>query len=168
MPRTDQDPLGPGFEWRLRHALNRVQPRFSTPRYASRPAPAVRSWRLAPAALGLALVGMLSLSAYAATGSANPAVWTRQAVNVIQSAGHASPATPAPEDTPPPVKASPHSVGGASPSHAPEQESTPRPEPSESPEPASSPEPSESPEPGSGGGGGETEGPGSGDSTSRD
>jgi len=173
MPRTEQDPLGPGFEWRLRHALNRVQPRFSTPRYASGPAPSVRSWRLAPAALALGLVGVLSMSAYAATGSPNPAVWTRQAVTVIQSAGHAPATVPGTEATPPPVKASPHAGVGTAPTHTPEQESTPRPEPSDSPRPSSRPEPSDSPDPrdrsGSGWGwGGETQGSGRGGTGSGD
>ena len=33
MPKTDTDPLGPYFGWRLRAELDRVQPPFSSPRY---------------------------------------------------------------------------------------------------------------------------------------
>ena len=145
MPKTDRDPLGPGFEWRLRHALDRVQPRHSSPRYQSAATPAVRSWRLAPAALALALVGVLAMSAYAATGSANPAVWTRQAVTVIQSAGHA-PAGGS-ESQPAPLGNAAHPTPPAGAGQGPALKPSPRPEPSESPEPSSSPEPSESADP---------------------
>ena len=96
MPKTDDDALGPALERRLRRELNRVQPRFSSPRYASAAHPRVRTWRLAPVALGVSLVSILALSAFVATGSANPVVWTQRVVTVIES-------NPPPTSEPSPV-----------------------------------------------------------------
>ena len=130
--RSTDDPLGPGFEWRLRHAMDRVQPRFSSPRYAALSARSRRPWRLAPIALAAAMAGVLALSAYAATGSANPVEWTRQAVTVIESGGHL-PATGGAEAQPPAQQ--PSHLPPASASGRPTQQpsSSPRPDPSESP-----------------------------------
>ncbi|TMC53014.1 MAG: hypothetical protein E6J20_09640 [Chloroflexi bacterium] len=141
MSKTERDPLGPGFGWRLRSELDRVQPRFSTPRYLN--PTKIHAWRLAPAALALALTGFLGLTAYAATGSANPAVWTERIVTVV----HPVPPTPTPEvtPTPPQPKAAPAPKASAEP--------TERPEPTSRPAPTASPEPRESPEPGDEGSG---------------
>lgn len=117
---------------RLREDLDRVQPRFSSPRYlttSTRPL----AWRLAPAVLAVAAVGMLGLTAY--SGSANPVVWTERVVTVIRPAA----TSPAPTKTPDEHRESPDSNRGGS---------TESPEPRESPEPNESPEPAESPEPG--------------------
>jgi hypothetical protein len=159
MPKSD-DPLGPLFEQHLRAELDRVRPRFSPPRYV---APhRLGAWRLAPAALAIGVAGILGLTAYAATGSPNPAVWTEHVVTVI----HQAPSSPTAEPT------QPSSEPKAAPPVAPKQTKTPQPpeqaEPTEQPEPTNRPEPSESPEPShspepSGGGHG---GSGSGDSGS--
>lgn len=84
MPKIEGDPLGRGFEWRLRAELDRVRPRWSSPRYLNAPPHRVGAWRLAPAGLVVGVVGILALSAYAATGSANPVVWEQRIVTTIQ------------------------------------------------------------------------------------
>ena len=146
MPKTDPDPLGPHFNWRLRAELDRVQPRFSSPRYLSHGAGGrVGAWRFAPAALAIGLAGILGLTAYAATGSTNPAVWTERAKSVIEAVPPSSESTPSParpQAAPPaaPVRQSP-----AAPAERPEP--TEQPEPSNTAEPRESPEPSPSPEP---------------------
>lgn len=141
MPTTDGDSLGPTLERRLRRELDRVHPRFSSPRYQSAAHLHVRTWRLAPAALGASLVSILALSAFLATGSPNPVVWTQRVVTVIES----NP-TPTPEASPVQAKAVPQ----AGPTHAPKQQApaTSRPpEHSQTPESGRTPEPSRSPEP---------------------
>ena len=141
MPTTDGDSLGPTLRWRLHRELDRVQPRFSPPRYRSAGPSLVRTWRFAPAALGVSLVSILALSAFLATGSANPVVWTQHVVTVIES----NP-TPSPEASPVQPKAAPQ-VG---PVHVPQHQApvtSQPPEHSETPEPRPSSEPSESPEP---------------------
>ena len=130
MPRTERDPLGPGLVWRLRSELDRVQPRWSQPRYLN--PTRVGVWRIAPAVMAVAVGGILFLTAFAATGTANPAVWTERVVTVI----HPAPPSATPEITPSP----------AQPQAAPPIQ--PKPEPSDRPEPTSSPQPIESPEPG--------------------
>lgn len=143
MPRSDRDPLGPYFPWRLRSELDRVQPRWSSPRYLT---PRVRAWRLAPAALALALTGLLGVTAYAATGSANPTVWTER----VETIFHPTPPTPTPESGPP--AAAPQAV--PPPIHKATAAPSQKAEPSDrslgggSPQPSHSPEPRESPEPG--------------------
>jgi outer membrane biosynthesis protein TonB len=136
MPNDDDTGLGPGLEKRLRDELDGVQPRFSSPRYlATKPRPAI--WRLAPAALAASIVAILGLSFYAETGSANPVVWTRRVVTVLQPPA----SSPAPSER----RESP------APAQTPERHESPepseKPEPGESPEPAQSPEANESPEP---------------------
>ena len=84
MPKTEGDPLGPGFDWRLSVELNRVRPRWSSPRYLNAPPHRVGAWRLAPVGLVAGVIGILALSAYAATGSANPVVWEQRIVTTIQ------------------------------------------------------------------------------------
>ena len=152
MPKTDDDALGPALERRLRRELNRVQPRFSSPRYASAAHPRVRMWRLAPVMLGVSLVSILALSGFVATGSANPVVWTQRVVTVIES-------NPPPTSEPSPAqpKAAPPAGAAHTPEHQASATSEPR-EGSETPEPGRTPEPTESPEPsdshsGSGGAG---------------
>ena len=152
MPKTDDDALGPALERRLRRELNRVQPRFSSPRYASVAHPRVRMWRLAPVMLGVSLVSILALSGFVATGSANPVVWTQRVVTVIES-------NPPPTSEPSPAQ--PKAAPPAGAAHTPEPQAPATSEPregSETPEPGRTPEPTESPEPsdshsGSGGAG---------------
>src|SRR5258708_27795211 len=89
MPKTD-DLLGPGFAWRLRAALDRVQPPHDAPRYLSvTPRGALRTvfLRAAPA-VAVGVAGLM-LTAYAATGSPNPVIWTQNAASAITSITHA-------------------------------------------------------------------------------
>ncbi len=137
MPKTEDNPLGPLFEERLRAELDGVNPRFSSPRYLLPNRVGTR--RFAPAALAIGLAGIVGLTAYAATGSTNPAVWTERAKSVIQAAPPSSESTPSP--------AKPQAVPPAAPAHQSPAEPSERPEPTEQPEPSSSPEPRESPEP---------------------
>lgn len=139
MPKTDRDPLGPGFAWRLRSELDRVRPLWSSPRYLG-PMRRSGAWRVAPAALAVALTSLLGLTAFAATGSANPAIWTERVVTII----HPVPPTPTPETTPAPpaVKAAPPPAA-----HNASPKPSERPEPSEGSQPSLSPQPRESPEP---------------------
>ena len=129
MRSSNRDPIGPGFEWRLKAALDRVTPPVSTPRYLSA-TPGVRTLHLAPFALAAAAAALLALSATAATGSPNPVVWTERATTTIESVGHPA-ATPSTEPSQPP-KAQ-RGVPGATSTHQPEHKASPK--PSESPEP---------------------------------
>jgi hypothetical protein len=140
MPKTDPDPLGRSFDWRLRAELNRVQPRFSSPRYLSRNAHRVGSWRLAPAGLALGIIGILGLSAYAATGSADPVVWTHRIVTTVQP-NVVPAASPTPTSNPTPS----HRSIAPAPAHS--EEPSPRAEPSDRAEPSQQPGPGESPQP---------------------
>ena len=138
MRSGDGGGLEPRLEERLRNELDRVQPRFSSPRYmAASHRPVL--WRVAPAVLAAAILGMVGLTAYA--GSPNPAVWTERVVNVV----HPSTSSPTPEQIPTQNPLNP------APSQAPEHHQSPepseKPEPTEAPEPSGSPEPRESPEP---------------------
>ena len=135
MPETDADSLGPDFGRRLRSELDRIRPRYSAPRYAAAPVRGAIGWGVAPVALVASLVAMVVLTAMVATGSTNPAVWTRQVVNTIHSAPSAAP-TARPDDE--------REGPAAAPSHEPAHESSS--EPSEQAEPTSRSEPSESPE----------------------
>jgi hypothetical protein len=97
MQITDIGQLGPGFERRLRAALDAVAPptllmsdaRYLSPR-SSRP------WRFASALVGIGAVGAVAVSAFAATGSPNPAVWTERAASSIQSVTHIPELSPTP------------------------------------------------------------------------
>lgn len=132
MPRTDPDPLGDGFKWRLRAELNRVRPRYSAPRYLSPARHGIGAWRFAPAGLAAGVAGMIVLTAYAATGSPNPVVWTQQIVTKIQP-------NVAPVSSPGSASSSEPSHHEASPAPAPPTraaEPTERPEPTETPEPS--------------------------------
>lgn len=128
--------MDPTLKARLRRELDRMVPRPVAPRYATSRAP-VAAWRLAPVALAVAFTGILALTAFAATGSPNPVVWTQRVQTVINPPAP----TPADEGTSPPQ---PEHHATAAPAPPKQAES---PEPSERPEPAQSPEPRESPEP---------------------
>src|SRR5712691_5264350 len=103
------DPMGPGFEWRLKAALDRVRPPLSVPRYQLAAA-GVRTLRLAPFALAAAAAALVALSATAATGSPNPVVWTERATTTIESVGHGPATINSPEPSP---NGSPRSSRGA-------------------------------------------------------
>jgi outer membrane biosynthesis protein TonB len=135
MPKID-DPLGPSFERRLRATLNRVQPPFSPPRYQSVTAfGTLRTGLLRAAPLAAVGVAGLLLTAFAATGSPNPVIWTQNAASAITSITHQEP-IPTAEPSGAPQEPARSSSQASS-----EQE---KPEP---PEPASSTEPAEKPEP---------------------
>ena len=98
MSIIERGALGPGFERRLRSALDSVVPpsqRLSNARYRSHAS--VRSrrpWRFAPALVAIGVVGVVALSAFAATGSSNPVVWTQRATSTIRSVSHIPEASP--------------------------------------------------------------------------
>ncbi len=104
MPKTD-DLLGPGFEYRLRAALDRVQPPDSAPRYLSITATATLRTALlrATTAVAVGVAGLL-LTAYAATGSPNPVIWTQNAASAINSITHAPETSPMADPSSPPVQ----------------------------------------------------------------
>ena len=137
MSNTDPDGLHPTLIERLRAELRVVRPPSSRPRYLTAGAP-IRAWRLAPLMLAIAFTGILALTAFAATGSPNPAVWTNRVETVI------NPPSPNPESEP---SGQPHVVAPAAPTARPTAEPSELPEPARTPEPAESPEPSQSPEP---------------------
>lgn len=155
MPIGEHSPLGPGFDRRLRAALDRVEP--PTPhvmgaRYRMLGVPAGRALRLVPALAVVVVIGVVSVSAFAATGSANPMVWTLRAAATIQSVSHIPAVSP---DTPiasPAAKHSPTSgqqAGGSAkstPSHSPDSQQN-HGEPSDRPEGSPYPHPSSSPSP---------------------
>lgn len=143
MPKTEADPLGFQLKWRLRAELDRVRPRYSPPRYLSPVRNSVAVWRIAPAALATAIVGMLGLTAFAATGSPNPVVWTQQIVTRLEPT-----AAPVPNDeTQSPTPSSqPAPAAPAPPTH--------QVQPTEQAEPSEEPHATPAPEPGSGGDGG--------------
>jgi len=149
MPKTDRDPLGPSFQWRLRSALDRIEPGRSTPRYATASPRVARPLRFTRVALASGVTGILALTAFAATGSANPAVWTQRIVTTIKPIPVVVEPSPTPEETPPPAT---KAVAPAVPAHTPNAESSQRPE---SPDAHETPEASPgsgSPEPKSGNG----------------
>ena len=137
MSKTDPDAIDPLVKARLRAELSAVRPPSSLPRYATAGAP-IRVWRFAPVALAIAFTGILALTAFATTGSANPAVWTNRVETVI------NPPSPSPESEP---VDQPHAVAPAAPTRRPTAEPSEQPEPVRTPEPTESPEPSQSPEP---------------------
>ena len=133
MSKTDPDGPDPTLASRLRAELDRVHPPAGEPRYLRSRGP-IRAWRLAPVALAIACTGILALTAFAATGSPNPAVWTNRVETVI------NPPTlsPSPEDT---ESGTQSPAPAAAPTHKPTAEPTERAEPTSSPE-HESPEPS--------------------------
>ena len=132
MPKTDPDVFGPGLVARLRQALDRIEPPGGAPRYLSTGrARRLSALRLTPFALAIGLTGILGLTAWAATGSTNPAVWTNRVETVI---GPSVPtALPSPAGIPPDKERS-------GPPALPLKASPP---PSQQPEPSDSPEPGE-------------------------
>jgi hypothetical protein len=133
MENTDEtDPVWPGFAWRLRSALERVEPPIIVPRYGALRGP--RPSRLTRIALALAIAGIAGLTTVAATGSTNPSVWRQRIVTTLQSSPEATPTSESREGG---------SSGAAGPRHA----ATPQ----RSAEPEHSPGPSDSPEPHPGG-----------------
>src|SRR5438309_5881562 len=155
MPIPERELLGPGFERRLKAALDKVVPpspllasaryRMAAPRRVGRP------WRFAPA-LVAAGAAVMAISATAATGSPNPSVWRDRAGTVFQSVTHLPGVSPKAVQSAKPPKVTPAGQG-TGPSHAtppathePQPRPTERPEPTEGPEPTDRPEPSPTPE----------------------
>jgi hypothetical protein len=133
-----EHPIAPGFEWRLKIALDRVTPPSGLPRYAM----SKRTFRpLRPAlatALAVSVTVLLALSATAATGSANPVVWSERAVSTIQAVSHLQ--EPPPTQAPVPqrtVKTAP----APAPEHSSESTSASEPEPTDRPEHSPRPTP---------------------------
>ena len=142
MPKTDDEWFRMRYAARLRAELDRVRPSASTPRYLHSRSH-VALWRLAPATLAVAIAGILSLTAWAATGTPNPRVWTQRVENVI------NPPSPSPSLEPASPAAQPQSAPPAA-TRAPAP-ATERAEPSggdehESPQASPAPRPSPSPE----------------------
>ena len=104
MSKTD-DLLGPGFEWRVRAVLDRVQPPHTAPRYLSvTPGGTLRTaFVRAVPAVAVGVAGLL-LTAYAATGSPNPVIWTQNAASAITSITRAPEPSPAAEPSSAPVQ----------------------------------------------------------------
>ena len=157
MPIAENGPLGPGFERRLKAALDSVSPPSplaSSARYRAGARRPVRPWRYAPVLAGGAAAAM-ALTAAAATGSPNPVIWTERAGSVIQSVSHVPGASPkaAQSPRPEPSHQGPSGQGpgpgSATPSSSHEVEPSPAPEPTETPEASPKPEASPSPEPSS-------------------
>jgi hypothetical protein len=152
-------PIAPGFDWRLKAALDRITPPAVMPRYAM--AKPFKAWRLAPIALAGAATVLLALTAVAATGSANPVVWSQRAASTIEAAGHATETPPSPAPSPEKAPSTARSAPAAAPTHGPASKPTAKPterpeEPSRStssPNPtdehsdSSSPTPSQGPSP---------------------
>jgi hypothetical protein len=97
MPIPDNEMLGPGLERRLKTALDEVlppSPTLSSARYRMGAARRLsRAWRFAPALVAIAAAGA-ALTATAATGSPNPAIWRDRASAVIQNVSHFPTSTP--------------------------------------------------------------------------
>jgi hypothetical protein len=117
MQITDRRMLGPGFERKLRAALDSATPptpHFFNARYRSVGwVGSTRPWRIASALAGVGAVVLMALSAAAATSSPNPAVWTQRAVSTIQSVSHIPDNNP----IPPPQNSAPEPRGTAPISH---------------------------------------------------
>lgn len=132
MPRTDPDALGENFRWRLRAELNRVRPVYSPPRYLAPARERTGAMRVATAVLAVAVVGILSLTAYKTAGSPNPSEWTRKIVTGIEPTTQSTP-TPVTSSSPSPQAAAP-----VPPTHS--AQSTPRVTPSDRPQSTPTPE----------------------------
>ncbi|HEY8840660.1 MAG TPA: hypothetical protein VIO80_08435 [Candidatus Dormibacteraeota bacterium] len=143
--------LGSALEKRLRAALDEVtppSPLLASARYRQGAAKRLsRAWRFAPALVATAAAGA-ALTATAATGSPNPAIWKDRAGTVIQNVGHFPSSSPKAVQSPKPqLKAStPTQTSRPAPSSH-EIEPKPTAEPTERPEPSPSPQPTEVPEP---------------------
>jgi hypothetical protein len=148
MPIPDDEMLGPALEKRLKAALDEVvppSPSLSSARYRMGATRRLsRAWRFAPALVGIAAAGAV-LTATAATGSPNPAVWRDRAGAVIQNVSHFPSASPKATHSPKPEPRDSPDDRGAGPSR-PTPSNTRPPEPKESPEPSDRPEPSPTPD----------------------
>src|ERR1700693_5678663 len=147
MRTTDHNKLDPGFERRLKVALDRIVPPPSFPRYASKSMGRLRPWRIAPALLAAATAILLALAATATTGSPNPAVWTGDAASTIGAVGHVAEPSPSPQPSPAPPPVAPRKAVAPAPAHQPEHIASPRPKPTERPEESPRPLPTISPNP---------------------
>jgi hypothetical protein len=141
--------MDPGFNWRLKAALDRVTPPSSSPRYQTQVMGSARTLPLGPALLAAgATMVLLAVTATAATGSPNPVVWAERAGATIQSVGHAPvEAAPSPEPSPeqPAQKAQSAPAAPANPTHDPQHEAQQTPGPQDSPDPSQQAEPSDPP-----------------------
>jgi hypothetical protein len=131
-------PIAPGFDWRLKVALDRITPPAVMPRYAMA-RPIFRPWRLAPIALAGAATILLALSATAATGSPNPVVWSQRAASTIEAVGRAPEASPNPAPSPERSPVTARSAPVAVPTHAPVHKAAPKPAPTQRPEETETP-----------------------------
>ena len=156
MPIPEDEMLGPGLERRLKAALDEVTPpsrSLSSARYRMGAARGLnRAWRFAPALVAIAAAGA-ALTATAATGSPNPAIWRDRAGSVLLNVGHFSGSTPKAVQShkPQPMVSPSDESNGAThptPSSHPKQspEPTERPETTPGPEPSAGPEPSPTPD----------------------
>ena len=151
MPIPDDKMLGRGLEKRLKAALDEVtppSPLLSSARYRMGAAKGLnRAWRFAPALVAIAAAGV-ALTATAATGSPNPAIWRDRAGTVLLGVSHFPSSSPKTVQSPKPQpKAStPAQTSRPTPSSH-EIEPRPTAEPTERPEPSPSPQPTELPEP---------------------
>lgn len=97
MQIPENEPLSPGLEKRLKTALDAVvppSPLLSSARYRMGAAPRVaRAWRFVPSVVAIGAAAM-AITATAATGSPNPAVWRDLAGTVIRNVSHIPPAGP--------------------------------------------------------------------------
>jgi outer membrane biosynthesis protein TonB len=152
MPIPDEEMLGPRLERRLKAALDEVvppSPTLSSARYRMGAIKSFsRAWRFAPALVAIAAAGAV-LTATAATGSPNPAIWRDRAGTVIQNVSHFP--GPSPKAVPskkPAPRVSPTSEGSI-PAHPTPSSGHPKPtsEPSDRPEPTPSPEPTDRQQP---------------------
>lgn len=161
MPIPERDLLGPGFERRLKAALDKVvppSPLLSSARFRTGNARRLsRAWRFAPALVAVGAAGMV-LTATAATGSPNPAIWRDRAGTVIQNVAHypgtGPKAVQGPKSQPRatsqgqgPGTSRPTPVTGHDPAPKPSAEPTDRAEQSPRPEPTPSERPEPSPTP---------------------
>jgi outer membrane biosynthesis protein TonB len=135
-------PIAPGFDWRLKVALDRIKPPSVMPRYAMARR-AIRPWRVAPIALAGAATVLLALSATAATGSANPVVWSQRAASTIEAVGHAPETSPSPAPSPEGSPTTVRSAPVAAPKHATAPKTAPKPSPTKRPEETPRPTPSD-------------------------
>lgn len=158
MPIPEHNTLGPGFERRLKAALDKVtppSPLLSSARYRSGTGMLPRrAWRLVPVLVAVVAAGA-ALTAAAATGSTNPMVWTERAGSAIESvskpvlspkAAH----TPRPQPSRDTSSGQRTGPGRPTPSgHDQEPQRSPEPteRPEASPQPQRSPSPRETPEP---------------------
>jgi len=163
------DPRRPGFDKRLRAALDRSRPptpqaeraRYSQPATGYRPL-----GRMKPALAITGALAVLLLAASAVAGSPDASAWTQRAVTTVESVAHVaqqpSPApaparSPQPKPKPAPAPAAPKAAapGGASPepSHDSHGQPSSTPSPETSPTPSDEHHESPSPSPGDGHGG---------------